>query len=154
MSRLFIAAAVLSSTAFSADPAGFSMWRSSELKAHSKTLSGKMSPQKVASETLANYGNHLTMIARREGPGEAEIHDKMADIFVVQSGEATLVVGGTLVNSKSTGPGELRAPSIQGGSRHKLTAGDVCHIPAAVAHQLLIDNGKEFTYFVVKVQEK
>ena len=35
----------------------------------------------------------------------------------------------------------------------KLSAGDVLHIPAKVAHQMKLDPGKQVTYFVAKVVE-
>ncbi len=113
-----------------------------------------MSDKKVASETLANYGNHLTMLAHREGDGEVEVHDKMADVFVVLSGEAKLVTGGTVVGGHSTAPGEIRGASITGGETVTLGAGDAVHIPAKVPHQLLVAHGKKITYFVVKAEEK
>ena len=64
--------------------------------------------------------------------------------------EATLIVGGTAVNPKSTGAGEVRAPSINGGERRQLAAGDLVNIPANIPHQVLVAAGKQFTYFVVK----
>jgi mannose-6-phosphate isomerase-like protein (cupin superfamily) len=91
------------------------------------------------------------MVAHREGDGEAEVHQGQADVFVVQDGEATLVIGGEVEGGRTTAPGEIRAPSIKGGSKKPLAAGDVVHIPAKVAHQLLIAPGRKFTYFVVKV---
>ena len=91
--------------------------------------------------------------AHREGPGEAELHETQADIFIVQSGEATLKVGGTVVSPKTTAPNEIRGPSISGGEEKKLGAGDVVHIPAKIPHQLLLDAGKQFTYAVVKVDQ-
>src|SRR5687768_17721038 len=44
-------------------------------------------------------------------------HDTQAVIFVVQSGAATLVLGGNVVDGKTTAPGETRAPSIKGGKK-------------------------------------
>ena len=38
-------------------------------------------------------------------------------------------------------------------SATKLAAGDAVHIPANTPHQLLVENGKQFTYFVIKVQK-
>ena len=52
-------------------------------------------------------------MAHREGSGEAELHETQADVFVVQSGEATLVIGGTVVDPKTTVPNEIRGPSIK-----------------------------------------
>lgn len=133
------------------DPAGFNLWTSADLKGAAGRLSPKLSAQKVASETLAEWGNHRIMVAHREGNGEAEWHQKQADLFIAQSGEATLVYGGKVVNGKTTAPGEVRGPSIAGGLRKKLTSGDIVHIPAKTAHQLMVD--KTFTYATVKVDQ-
>lgn len=144
----------LVSQVFAADPPGFTIWKASDLKAKDKELAGKMSDKKIASETLASYGNHLTMLAHREGDGEVEVHDKMADVFVVISGEASLIVGGTVVGGHTSAPGEIRGTSITGGEKKALGAGDAVHIPAKVPHQMLVANGKKVEYFVVKVEEK
>jgi mannose-6-phosphate isomerase-like protein (cupin superfamily) len=139
---------------FAAGPSGFVVWKAGDLKAKDKELAGKMSDKKVASETLATFGNHLTMLAHREGDGEVEVHDKMADVFVIQSGEATLVLGGTVVGAHSGGPGETRGTSITGGEKKTLGVGDAVHISAKVPHQMLVAPGKKVMYFVVKVEEK
>jgi mannose-6-phosphate isomerase-like protein (cupin superfamily) len=139
---------------FAADPSGFVVWKAGDMKIKEKELVGKMSDKKVASETLATFGNHLTMLAHREGDGEVEVHDKMADVLVIQSGEATLILGGTVVGSHSGGPGEIRGTSITGGEKKTLGAGDAVHISAKVPHQMLVASGKKVTYFVVKVEEK
>ena len=153
--KTFLPLLILASLfAFAADPQGFAIWKMSDIKAHEKQLAGKMSDKKMASETLVTYGNHLTMLAHREGDGEVEVHDKMADFFVVESGEATLVVGGKVVNGHASGPGEIRGTSIEGGEKRVLSVGDIVHIPAKMPHHLLIANGKKFTYFVIKVEEK
>jgi mannose-6-phosphate isomerase-like protein (cupin superfamily) len=134
-----------------ADPAGVVVWSGSELKGYGQKLAPKMNEKKLATERLATFGNHFTMIAHREADGEAELHDTQADFFVVQSGQATLVVGGEVVDGKTTAPGEVRGPSIKGGERKPLAAGDIVHIPAKVPHQVLVPAGKEFTYFLIKV---
>ena len=103
---------------------------------------------------LGKFGNHFTMLTHREGSGDAELHEHQADLFVVQSGEATLVVGGEMVGAKNSGPGEVKGTSIRNGVKRKLAAGDIVHIPARVPHQLLIESGKELTYFVLKVDVK
>ena len=128
-----------------------SVWTAADLKAQGAKLAQKMNEQKAASERLATFGNHLTMIAHREGDGTAEIHETQADLFFVQSGTATLVYGGEVPEAKTTAPGELRGAAVKGGARKTLGPGDVVHIPARIPHQLLVPAGKEFTYFVVKV---
>lgn len=112
-------------------------------------LAQKRTP--FAAQELTRYGNHYTMLARREATGSAEVHEHEADIFVIEGGEATIVTGGRVVNGHTEKPGEIRGSSIEGGERHLLATGDIIHIPAGVPHQLLIAKGKPFTYFVVKV---
>jgi hypothetical protein len=63
---------------------------------------------------------------------------------------ATLLIGGALVNGETVGPHEKRNGTIQGGVRRKLFAGDVVRIPPRVPHQLLLEGGPEFNYFVIK----
>ena len=120
-----------------------------DLKAAEGKLAGKKEP--FASQELARYGNHYTMLAHREETGSSEVHEHEADIFVIEDGEATIVTGGKVVNPKTQKPGEIRGSSITGGERHALATGDIIHIPAGTPHQLLLEKGKPFTYFVVKV---
>ena len=152
--KLIAAALLTASFALPAgDPAGFYLWPSAELKGFAKTLAQKMNEKKAASDVLTTVGNYRFQIAHREGSGDGEWHQKQADIFFVQSGEATLVYGGELVDPRDTAAGEKIAPSIKGGQEKKLAAGDVVTIPAGLPHQMKLAKGKEITYFVVKVTQ-
>jgi mannose-6-phosphate isomerase-like protein (cupin superfamily) len=104
----------------------------------------------LASKILEKYPDHYTMLAFREKNGQAELHKDSADVMFVLEGNATLVTGGSVLNPKTTGPGEVRGDSVQGGTSVKLSKGSVAHIPANVPHQLLIPAGHTFTYFIVK----
>ena len=106
-----------------------------------------------ASETLEKYPHHYTMLAFRQHNGGGELHQNFADIFYILDGRASLVTGGNLVDQKSTGPGEIRGKSVEGGTRQELKAGDVVHIPAGMPHQMLLAEGESVTYYVVKVEE-
>ena len=117
-----------------------------KLAAESKRLGGGF-----ASETLARYGNHLTMIAHREKSGSSELHMRDADIFMVVEGDATIVTGGKMVKARTSGPGELRGTGIDGGKSQALSRGDIIHIAPNTPHQLVLKPGHTFTYFVVKV---
>jgi len=134
-------------------PSGYKYWSAAELKAFDHSLAPKIDAHKVAAERLVDFGNHYTMIAHREGSGEAEYHERESDVFFVTSGSGTLVVGGTMHDGKTTTPGEMRAPSIDGGTKQKLSVGDIVHIPPKTPHQMLLDPGTKTTYFVVKVKE-
>lgn len=127
---------------------GVDIYTAKELRGIGQKLSEKGS---FGSQTLERYVNSYTMVAHREATGSAEVHEHEADFFVVQSGEASLVTGGKVLNPKTEKTGEIRGSSIEGGDRHHLAAGDIVHIPAGVPHLLEIEKGVPFTYFVVKV---
>ena len=93
------------------------------------------------------------MLSFRERDGDAELHERFADLFFVLSGKATLVTGGTVMGAETVGPGEVRGSSIEGGVRQELRAGDVVHVPAGVPHQMLVPGEKTFTSFVVKIEQ-
>ena len=124
------------------------IWTAHDLQSMGQTLAKEGKP--FAARDLTRYGNHYTMLAMREATGSSELHEHEADIFVVESGQATIVTGGKLVNPHTQKSGELRGSSISGGERHTLAAGDIIHIPAGVPHQVLIEKAP-FDYFVVKV---
>jgi len=135
------------------DPEGFYFWPASELKGFAKSLAPKINDQKVATQPLGAVGNYSFLMAHREGSGQAEWHGKQADIIVVQTGQATLIYGGSLVDGKTTAPDEMRAASISGGVEKKLAPGDVVTIPIKTPHQMKVDPGKEITYLTVKVTQ-
>ena len=137
-----------------ADPPGFLQLNKDSLNALEKSLASKLDANKSASQRVGEFGNHLIMVAYREADGEAEIHDTQTDIFVVQSGEATLVVGGTVLEGRTTAPGETRGRAISGGEQKLLGPGDVVHIPAKTPHQTLVPQGKHVTYLVIKIDSK
>ena len=152
--RLIAAGLLLAAMALPAgDPPGLYVWKSADLKAFSKELAPKIDAKKVATQQLAAFGNYSFMMAHREGSGEAEYHATVADIMVIQTGQATLVYGGTMVDAKTTAPNEMRGPSIAGGMEKKIAAGDVVTVPAKLPHQVKLDSGKEITYFIVKVTQ-
>lgn len=141
-------------SAATGDPQGFAIWTAQDLQARAEQLRQRMGAEKTASETIADYGHYRTMLAHRETSGGAELHEKMADLFVVEDGEATLVVSGGITDRKTTGPGEVRGTGIQGGERHRLAVGDTVNIPAGVPHQVLLEPGHSITYLVVKVESR
>src|SRR3954452_17421039 len=112
------------------------VWKATDIHSKGQELAKKLDPNKVASEVIATDGNRSFMVAHREGPGQAEVHDKQADIMFISEGAVTMIYGGTVVDGKSTGPGETRGTGITGGTEVTLGPGDVLHIPAKVPHQM------------------
>jgi mannose-6-phosphate isomerase-like protein (cupin superfamily) len=149
------AACVLGTTPADTAPQGFEHWATGELRQMGHTLSEQAAtdPRRFAVRQLADLPNDAFLLCHRGADGQAEWHETQADVFFVQSGSATLVVGGTMPNEETVAPHEKRGPSIQGGVRRKLSAGDVVRIPARTPHQLLLENGsRELNYFVIKVK--
>ena len=138
-------------TSFAAGPSGFLVWKPADFE---KTLHAKLDQYHVANQRLPDMEGHTVLVIRREGTGQAETHEKAADFVYVISGEANLVVGGTMVNGKTTAPGEIRGTSINGGETKRTSAGDVLHIPPKVPHWFRVDPGKQITYLVVKLESK
>ncbi len=95
--------------------------------------------------------NYMVLAARREKPGQAEVHTKDSDIIYVLEGTATFVTGGQAVDLKNTAPDEFRGASIQGGDARKISKGDVIIVPHGVAHQFT-EVTNPFLYYVVKVR--
>jgi mannose-6-phosphate isomerase-like protein (cupin superfamily) len=98
-----------------------------------------------------DFGDHLLEISHREVSGKVELHKVKADVIVIQSGKATLVTGGEVVDPKDTAPNEVQGSRIKGGVSHEIGPGDVIEIPAGVPHQFLLAPGTQITYLVVKV---
>jgi len=89
-------------------------------------------------------------MARREGPGDAEVHDIDTDIFYVYEGRATLVSGGEMVEPRTVAPYEHRASSTRGGEARTVSKGDIIVIPRTVPHWFTEVSEAPFIYLVVK----
>jgi len=100
---------------------------------------------------ISRNADHLVAGGRRDAPGEAERHDKAYDIVYVTDGEAVYVTGGTLKNSKQTGPGEMLGGTIEGGETRVMKKGDVIVVPPGVPHWW--KEAKGVTYMIIKVNK-
>jgi len=87
--------------------------------------------------------------SRRDAPGLAEVHLRETDVIYVLEGAATLVTGGTVVDGKTTAPGEIRGPAIRDGETRRLVKGDVVVVPEETPHWFK-EVSPPFLYFVVK----
>jgi len=137
-----------------ADPPGFHHWKAAELKQHDAELSKHVGEDHSSRETLHDYGDHRFRMLYRDADGNPEQHDAIIDIVYVQSGEGSLMLGGTMVGKRSTTPGEWLGTRLEGGDTHPLAAGDILHIPAAVPHSFLVPKGKHITYVLLKIPAK
>lgn len=144
----------LIATAQETAPDGFELWTAAFLQQMNQHLTTQAASDEhhIAVNHLADFSNDTFMLSRREADGTPEWHENQADIFVVEAGSATLVVGGELVGAETVAPHEKRNGTIKGGIRRQLSAGDIVRIPPRTPHQLLLDGAKGFTYFVIKVK--
>jgi mannose-6-phosphate isomerase-like protein (cupin superfamily) len=118
--------------------------------ADAKLAGATQDDHKIAQVALGKYEFYSMSVTKRQASGVAELHKNTNDVFVVESGEATLVTGGTITGAKTTAPGEVRGTTIEGGERRKIGHGDFVHIPANTPHQFLLEAGGQITYAVVK----
>jgi mannose-6-phosphate isomerase-like protein (cupin superfamily) len=136
---------------------GFGLWTLSDFREHEKVLDAKIGADHSARETLGNYGNHRVRFIHRVGTGAPEFHTYFVDLWIVESGRGTLVVGGTLVDPKPlTGTeagvrGDMTGSSIKGGEQRAVSTGDVIHIPPKTPHQILVTKGEEITYLRIAI---
>src|SRR5262249_27960792 len=119
--------AFLPATAQETVPSGFELLSAASLTQLGQELSkGTASdPHRSASRRFWDFSNDHSLLARREADGVPEWHETEADVFFVQTGTATLLVGGTLEGAQVTEPHEKRNGTITGGIRRKLSSGDI-----------------------------
>jgi hypothetical protein len=137
IAQLAILSTTLVQQSVAADPPGFVLW--------SKGIPPGDPNSKVS------FPNHTLSISQRDKDGLVEVHEKFADVIAIQVGNATLIVGGEVVEPASIEAGEIRGKSIQGGIRRTGSRGDVIHIGAGTPHQFLMAPGEQITYILVKI---
>ena len=83
-------------------PEGFQHWTGASLKDLEQTLKSEAdaSAHHMSVRALGDFPQDKFMLSRRQTDGMPEWHENQADVFFVQSGSATLVVGGTLVGAE------------------------------------------------------
>ena len=109
----------------------------------------KVDAAKAAGGPLASGSDYSVAVSRRDKGGQSEVHEDETDTFYIMEGAATFVTGGSIVGAETASPGQIRGSGIQGGTTHKLAAGDVIVIPKGTPHWFK-DVPKLVVYYVVK----
>ncbi len=146
----FFLIVILIPSAFAEEYATY--WPKDKLDGYGSSLTAKVEDH-VALEELGQFGSHFALMVHRTGTGTSESHDGDTDFYVVQAGEATLHVGGEIVDAKTISPGEVRGSTIKGGKKIMLKAGDTINIPPTTPHHVIIAPGKSITYLIVKIHK-
>jgi hypothetical protein len=136
---------------FAAGPPDFVVWKAADLKGYETTLHAKLDADHTANQQLPDYEGHSVFVVHREGTGPAEGHVTIGHMIYIISGEADLVVGGTMVNEKTLAPEQLRGTSVNGGETRKVATGDVVHIPPKAPHWFKLAPGGQITYLMVNL---
>ena len=145
---LVIVALALTAPLRAQDPAAPIVWTAKDLAALETKIKGAVDPARhLGAERLLASGT----LIYRDGSSEAEIHTTLADFITVRSGGGYVQVGGEIVDAKVTAPGEMRGPSIRGGTRYNFSAGDSLYMPANMVHQFFVEPGRNFTVTIVKI---
>jgi mannose-6-phosphate isomerase-like protein (cupin superfamily) len=151
MRIVLLIAALAAAPLIAADDAA--IWSDAELGTTKVDLTKNLNADHYAVKTLGEFGNHNVLMIYREASGPSETHAEWTDFYVVQSGSATLMVGGKLTASRVDSAGEMRGTGVEGGRKIELQAGDVVNIPPGTAHQVVVEPGKPVSYLIVKVKK-
>lgn len=125
------------------------LWSARQLDDLEKKISSNVDPARhLGLERLIEGGATLIY---RDGNSEAEVHTKQADFITIRSGEGEVLIGGTIVDGRSTAADELRGTGIKGATAYKVSTGDILYIPANTVHQFVLASGKHFVVTIVKI---
>lgn len=147
--------ALLALPAAQVEVPGFVRWSADDLAERDAALSARVGPDRSARDTLAEYGHptgaHRFRLIHRDADGVPEQHAQIEDVVFIQSGAATLHVGGQMVDPAERDNGESIGTGISGGSRYSAGPGDILRIPADTPHRYLVPDGGTVTYVLVRV---
>lgn len=92
----------------------------------------------------------VAVAVRREKSGEVEMHESFHDIFIAQSGRASVLVGGETEGQSQTKPSEWLGGTISEAETYEFEPGDVIWIPAGIPHQMIVPKGGTINYLAFK----
>ena len=116
-----------------------------------KAIADSLPAASLASIPLGRGSGYTYAFSHRDLTGAIEVHLQWTDVFVIQSGSATLLTGGSLTGAKESSPGEWRDGTLTGGSMATVKPGDVVIIPAGTPHQFRLATGEQVNYLTFKV---
>ena len=136
------------------DPTGFVLWDAATVEEAADRLEASLGEKALVWETIGNYDGHSVYLVLRGKTSRAEIHETESDVQVSVRGQATSVIGGTLVDPEALPRKQIRGSSIRDGSQRMLAPGDIMHISPGVPHQLLIAPQTTYMYILIKIDEE
>lgn len=92
---------------------------------------------------VERVGAYRLSIEHRKLPQRPALHEQEAEIWVVVEGSATITTGGRIIGAAAPtagtatqAPGNVFGKVIEGGTLHRVGAGDFLLIPERVPHQI------------------
>jgi mannose-6-phosphate isomerase-like protein (cupin superfamily) len=150
---VFIALALLAQ-----DPAGFVMWKPSEITDRAKSAKADATGMAGGGIGSLEGYKYQAIVVRRDKTGEAESHEKLADMMIVTDGEATLKIGGQVVEKRPNTADEIRGKALADGSTQvvekKIGPGVIIYLPPGLPHWVVLPEGKQITYLLLKLDKK
>jgi mannose-6-phosphate isomerase-like protein (cupin superfamily) len=116
-----------------------------------RAIGDSLTPAALRSAQLGRGTGFTYAVTHRDSSGVLEVHADWTDVFVVQSGSATMLTGGVADGARETTPGEWRGGAVRGATSAPIAVGDFVVIPAGTPHQMLLRPGERISYLAVKV---
>ena len=117
-------------------------------------IADELAKSSSTGRTIGGHQSFHYVEARRVVNGEPEVHDRWADITIIQSGRATLLTGGRVSGGRLEPDGEHRGGAIVAGTSRPIATGDVFVVPAGVPHQFQLARGDSVRYLTLKVLQQ
>jgi mannose-6-phosphate isomerase-like protein (cupin superfamily) len=136
----------------SAQSPDFVVWKAADLRNFETKLHSKLNQHHTALERLPDYEGHSAYVVHREGTGVAETHKTMSHMIYVISGEAVVVVGGTIVGPRKADDETTLGDALDGGKAMEVAAGDLVHIPYGAPHIFRLAPGTQVTYVMLNLE--
>jgi mannose-6-phosphate isomerase-like protein (cupin superfamily) len=108
---------------------------------------------KSVAKVLGDRGAYLYVLIVRDVTGTPESHARWTDVMLVQSGTATVLLGGRYDGGSEESPGEMRGGRLVGAREQRVAPGDLVVIPAGLPHQVRVEQGAVVRYLTVKAPE-
>ena len=116
-----------------------------------RAIGDSLAPAALRTAQLGRGAGFTYAVTHRDSSGGLEVHMDWTDVFVVQSGSATMLTGGVADGARETAPGEWRGGAVRGATSAAITVGDVVVIPAGTPHQMLLRSSERISYLSFKV---
>jgi mannose-6-phosphate isomerase-like protein (cupin superfamily) len=87
-------------------------------------------------EPILSLAPYRAQLEYRTALAPAAVHEKDAEMMYVLQGAGVITTGGKLVNEKRNNAANLGGDSIDGGTPHNVSKGDVIIIPQDTPHQV------------------